>query len=142
MDFDEKKESVDYLSSAKLAEYEYEIFKFQMLSKSAEMNKINYCDLDSVINALTFQNLCQDVREQCPLLTQIFEVFVHHEEDLQIKTAVEKLQRVVHMNACLLRIGSQASSSFPHFFGILMISFGCGQGEVIVYIKSSFFIWI
>ena len=82
-------DSDDHLSWAQLAEYEYEFFKFQMLCKSTE---INYCDLDRVINALTFRNLCQDVQDQCPLLTQILETFVHRDEHRKIKTAVEKLR--------------------------------------------------
>ena len=125
--------SVKELTGKQLAEYEYEVYQFQKLCKSQEMAEVDYCNLGSVINALTFEKLCQEVQKQCPLLTQILQAFVQHEEKRKIKTAAEKLLRVIHMNACLLRIGSQTSSSFPHYFGILLVSFGCGQGEKLIF---------
>lgn len=114
--------------------YGHEIFKFQQLCQSSTMPKdVDYSNLDMLINELTFDNLLKNVQNQCPLLCELFEVFTQTEEERKIKTAAEKLLRVIHMNACLLRIGSQTSSPFPLYLGILLISYGCGQGKFIEY---------
>ena len=106
-----------------------EIQKFMILSNTIDSEKIDYCDLESVINAVTFHNLCETVKIHCPLLTEILEIFVHSKEERKIKTGAEKLLRAIHAHSCLLQLTSQRSSSFPLFFAVLMLSFGCGDGK-------------
>ena len=94
-----------------------------------DFSTVDYSDLDQVVSSLTFDNLLCEVEKRCPLVYDILRVFVRAEEDRKIKTAAEKLLRVVHLFGCMLRIGRERSSSLPRLFGILLTSYGCGQGK-------------
>ena len=93
---------------------------------------MDYSNIDSVINALTFATLCDDVRKYCPLLTKVLQSLVDAQEsekkELKIKTESEKLLRAIHTQACLAKLANQKASSFPLLFGTLLVSYGCGEG--------------
>jgi hypothetical protein len=122
------KQSSDSLSGEQMAKLKSEFKMFEGFCKFTDIHNVDYSNLEDVIHALTFQNLCDNVQKHCPLLQEILEIFVQHSEERKIKTGAEKLLRAVHAHGCLLKIGNQVSTSFPLFFGILLISFGCGQG--------------
>jgi hypothetical protein len=105
-----------------------ELHKFQQFCRSTDLQTIDYTSLETLIDELTFQTLCSKVREHCPFLTSFLELFVDTKEERKIKTASEKLLRVIHANGLLLKLGHQRSTMFPLFFGILCVSFGCGPG--------------
>lgn len=92
-------------------------------------HNVDYANLEDIINKLTFQKLVEDIEQRCPHWFSLFKMFTKTEETLKIKTASEKLLRLVHANGCLMHIGSQRSSSFPHMIGMLLVSLGCGDGK-------------
>ena len=92
-------------------------------------SQIDYCNLSDVIEKLTFSKLVEEVASKCPLIYSILEIFVRSSEERIKKTATEKLLRMVHAVGCLLRIPNERSSSLPHLFGLLLVGYGCGQGN-------------
>lgn len=114
-----------------------EIKLFQtMCNRKTSTTNVDYSDLDSVLSVLTFKDLCDSVRKNCPTLTEILESLVDVEEsesrELKLKTECEKLLRAIHAQACLVKLANQKASSYPLFFGILLVSFGCGEGKLVM----------
>ncbi len=110
-----------------------EINQFQKLcQKDISAMTIDYSDLDSVISAVTFQDLSDSVRKHCPNLTEILKILVSSDEERKLKTESEKLLRAIHAQACLVKLSNQKGSSFPMFLGLLLVSYGSGEGELLI----------
>ena len=108
----------------------FELAHFQSLcQKYLQRTTIDYSKLEDVIEANMFANLTQQVEMECPVLANILNIIVESKDDNKLKTQAEKLLRAVHAHACLAKLANQWSTSFPLYLGILMVSFGCGEGK-------------
>jgi hypothetical protein len=96
--------------------------------------QIDYTNLSDIIDKLTFTKLVEEVAAKCPVTYSILEIFVRSSEKRIIKTAAEKILRMMHAIGCLLRLRSERSSSLPHLFGLLLMGYGCGQGNYLQYL--------
>lgn len=97
--------------------------------------QIDYTNLSDITVKLTFTKLVEEVAANCPVTYSILEIFiVRSSEKRIIKFAAEKIQRMIHAIGCLLRLRSERSSSLPHLFGLLLVGYGCGQGNYLQYL--------
>ena len=91
-----------------------EIHKLQYIFKSVDFqHEIDYSNLDCIISELTFQDTVKQIEEKCILMHSLFLEFARAEEERKIKTAAEKLIRIVHAQSCLIHIGGQSPSQVP-----------------------------
>ena len=130
-----------------IEKYKEEVHKLQYIFKSVDFHhQIDYTNLDCIISELTFQDTVKQIEQKCPLMYSLFLEFARADEERKIKTAADKLLRIVHAHSCLIHIGGQRSSVFPHMLGVLLVSFGCGDGEYMSFFfclsSHAIFIWL
>ncbi len=123
------------LTEDQIKQFEFEMEKFKQLCKIDTIQNVDYSSLENVISCVTFTDLCEKVEAECHLFTQILHNFAQYSEERKLKTGPEKMLRLVHTHG-LLHMGSQRSTSFPLSFGIMLISYGCGEGESVIAQKS------
>ncbi len=119
------------LTEDQIKQFQFEMEKFKQLCKIDTIHNVDYSSPENVISCVTFTDLCEKVEAECPLFTEILHNFAQYSEERTLKTGPEKMLRLVHAHGLLLRIGSQRSTSFPLSFGIMLISYGCGEGELL-----------